>query len=94
MEATSEEYYVQKLKEAYDELKPRSKVELIGILKTFNYWGWPAALGEPPAENWHGLPNYRKPWMPEDTVTKETYIKPYADAIYALGVSHWDTIEK
>lgn len=89
-----EELYTQKLKDAYDALKQRTRGELIGIRREINLWKWPAALGEAPVEEWGALPDYRRPWMPENTVTKYDYLKPYADAILALGVSHWDTLEQ
>lgn len=87
-----DEIYNQKLKDAYERLKDFPRTKLISIRRAFNQWEWPAALGNPPIDNWDALPPYRRPDMPEDTITKVDYIKPYADACLVLGVSHWDTV--
>ena len=89
-----EELYMQKLREAYEQLKNRPRSELIGIRRVLNYWMWPSELGESPVENWDELPHYRRPDMPEETVTKVTYLKPIADALLVLGVSHRDTVRE
>ncbi len=84
--------YIFRLKAAYEELRSRTQKELILIQRVFNNWGWPAALGKPPVDNWEELPHYRRPDMPEDTVTRADYIKPYMDACLVLGVRYGDTL--
>lgn len=76
--------YCERLKCAYKHLSQFSKPVLLDILKSFNAWTWPEILGDPPVDNWDVLPSYRRPWMPEKTVTKKYFIKPYADVIQVL----------
>ncbi len=87
---TSEDLYDQKLKEAYDQLKDRPRAELISIRRTLENWQWPEEMGEVPVKNWVKLPDYRRTYMPEDTITKMTFLKPIADALLVLGVKHSD----
>ncbi|MBE6943835.1 MAG: hypothetical protein E7453_06195 [Ruminococcaceae bacterium] len=87
----SEEYFLQKAREAYDYLKGSPKAKLIRIYKSFKWWDWPIEYGPCPVENWEELPLYRRPDMPEDAVTKATYLDPIAAAIRLLDVMPSDT---
>lgn len=86
----SEKFYTQKLKEAYDQLKHRPRAELIRIRRTLENWQWPEEMGEAPVKNWGELLDYRRTYMPKDTITKMTFLKPIADALLVLGVRHSD----
>ncbi len=35
------------------------------------------------------MPHYRKPWMPENTVTREDYLSNYSTLLNYLGITHW-----
>ena len=52
----------------------------------FNLWDWPAEILGPAPKNWEKLPNYRKPWMPDDILTREDYIRPYMYILYDMGI--------
>ena len=84
------DFYDQKLKEAYERLKQRPRAELIRIRRTLETWQWPEEMGEVPVKNWDELLDYRRTYMPEDTITKMTFLKPIADALLVLGVKHSD----
>lgn len=73
--------------QAFKILQGYSKSQLFAIRRTMNNWGWHPLLGVPP-EKWEELPNYKKPWMPDSTVTKSDYIRPYVAMLSVLGVTH------
>lgn len=66
-------------------LGKQSREELERLRNTLNNWGWNWLLGDPP-RGWEELPNYRKPWMPEETRTRVEYIRPYMAILDTLGV--------
>lgn len=86
----SEDFYDQKLREAYDHLKDCPRAVLISIRRALENWQWPEEMGEVPVKNWSELLDYRRTYMPEDTITKMTFLKPIADALLVLGVKHSD----
>lgn len=74
--------------EALEILKRYPKQQLISIRKALNNWGWHPLLGPKP-EGWEKMPRYRKPWMPEDTITRKDYIAKYMILLDLLGITHW-----
>lgn len=45
------------------------------------FWGWPSLFGKPP-DGYDGLPDYKKPWMPDGIKTKASYLDAYRDILY------------
>ena len=45
------------------------------------FWGWPSLFGKPPDGD-DGLPDYKKPWMPDGIKTKASYLDAYRDILY------------
>lgn len=76
------------LRKALEIMRGYSKEVLINIRKTLNHWEWHPALGKQP-ENWEHLPNYKKPWMPDNTATRDEYIRQYMLLLELLGITHW-----
>lgn len=82
----SREEYVE-YRKAWRRLKGCSLEQLVEVRKVLNNWGWHWVLGEKPP-NWERLPNYRKPRMPKETITKKDYIEPYMKTLDILGITH------
>lgn len=83
--------YDEQIKSAYEKVSQYPRSTLVCILRAFNNWDWPEVLGDPPVKNWDELPEYRRPWMPEGTLVKKDFIKPYMDALLVLGIGPRDT---
>lgn len=86
-------YNLRALKKAIRVLKRYSRSDLFSLRKALNCWEWHWILGDPP-KGWDELPNYRKPWMPAEIITREDYIRPYMGVLDMLGVTHRSMYEK
>ncbi len=77
----------QVMREALEILRSCSKEQLISIRKTMDNWEWHSLLGPEP-EGWAEMPKYRKPWMPEGTITKTDYLSTYSILLHVLGIGY------
>lgn len=59
-----------------------STERLKAALAIFNEWGWPEEILGPPPTGWKSMPRYKKPWMPDGTITRADYIKPCWDLLH------------
>ena len=71
----NEDVYISKLKTAYETLMHYSRAELLEIRRSLERWDWPTELGDPPVENWDNLLDYRRTYMPENTVISTTNLR-------------------
>ena len=77
----------EKLKRIYNQLLQLPECQLVSVARSLSEWKWPTILGEPPIEKWEDAPEYRRPWMSEDTPCRSDNIDPYMAVLRVLGVT-------